>query len=109
MLAYFQKVRPGIAQAVSEILRENAPKLGAVSPMGTELAARLENYAQSGKMIRGILVRLGYELCAEGPCRPLAELLPGLPENAVVEIAPCAASTATGRDNAVRPRIPPTR
>ena len=46
MLGYFQKVRPGIAQALSEILKENAPKLGAVSPMGTELAARLEKYGR---------------------------------------------------------------
>ena len=64
MLAYFQNVRPGIEQAISAILRENAPKLGAISPMGTQLAERLESYARSGKMIRGILVRLGYELCA---------------------------------------------
>ena len=76
MLAYFQKVRPGIARALSEILKENAPKLGAVSPMGTELAARLENYAQAGKMIRGILVRLGYELCApEAPDAALDRVL----------------------------------
>ncbi len=65
MLAYFQKVRPGIERAIGEILRENAPKLGAVSPMGAQLAERLETYARAGKMIRGILVRLGYELCAE--------------------------------------------
>ena len=64
MLTYFQNVRPGIAAAIRDILRESAPKLGAISPMGTELAARLEAYAQAGKMIRGILVRLGYELCA---------------------------------------------
>lgn len=64
MLTYFQNARPGIAKAVRDILRESAPKLGAISPMGTELAARLEAYAQAGKMIRGILVRLGYELCA---------------------------------------------
>lgn len=64
MLRYFQSVRPGIAQAITEILQEAAPRLGAISPMGTQLAARLETYARAGKMIRGILVRLGYELCA---------------------------------------------
>lgn len=64
MLAYLQNVRPGIEQALGAILRENAEKLGSISPMGTELAARLETYARAGKMIRGILVRLGYELCA---------------------------------------------
>lgn len=51
----------------------------------------------------------GYELCDDAPCRPLAELLPGLPDNAVVEIAPCAASTATGENQLVRPRIQPIR
>lgn len=64
MLSYFKNVRPGIERAIGEILRENAPKLGAISPMGAQLAARLDTYARSGKMIRGILVRLGYELCA---------------------------------------------
>jgi geranylgeranyl diphosphate synthase, type I len=64
MLQYFQNARPGIARAISEILKEYAPRLGAISPLGTQLAARLESYAHSGKMIRGILVRLGYELCA---------------------------------------------
>ena len=64
MLPYFQNVRPGIEQAIGAILRENAPKLGSISPLGAQLAERLESYARSGKMIRGILVRLGYELCA---------------------------------------------
>ena len=64
MLAYFQKVRPGIERAIGGILRENAPKLGSISPLGAQLAERLETYARAGKMIRGILVRLGYELCA---------------------------------------------
>ena len=64
MLRYFQNVRPGLERAIGEILRENAPKLGSISPLGTQLVARLESYARSGKMIRGILVRLGYELCA---------------------------------------------
>ena len=65
MLTYFQRVRPGVARAVSDILTASAPRLAAISPMGGELAARLDRYAQSGKMIRGILVRLGYELCAQ--------------------------------------------
>lgn len=64
MLSYFQDVRPGVARAISDILTAYAPRLAAISPMGVQLAARLESYAQAGKMIRGILVRLGYELCA---------------------------------------------
>jgi geranylgeranyl diphosphate synthase, type I len=68
MLQYFQHARPGIAGSISEILKEAAPRLGAISPLGTQLVTRLESYAHSGKMIRGILVRLGYELCsAEAP------------------------------------------
>lgn len=51
----------------------------------------------------------GYELCAGEPCRLLAELLPGLSADAVVEIAPCAASTAAGENQPLRPRTPPTR
>ena len=65
MLAYFQNARPGIAEALSAILKENQDRLGAISPLGTQLVQRLEAYAHAGKMIRGILVRLGYELCAE--------------------------------------------
>ncbi len=34
----------------------------------------------------------GYELCVEGDCRPLAALLPGLPESAVIELSPCPAT-----------------
>jgi len=41
----------------------------------------------------------GYEVCAAGKCRPLAELLPGLGEFAVVKIAPCSGSTATADDD----------
>ena len=64
MLPYFQTTRAGIARAISAILKESEPRLAAVSPMGAQLAARLESYAHAGKMIRGILVRLGYELCS---------------------------------------------
>jgi geranylgeranyl diphosphate synthase type I len=67
MLEYFQKARPGIVAAISEILKESSPRLAAISPLGTQLAERLESYAHGGKMIRGILVRLGYELCSAEP------------------------------------------
>ena len=76
MLSYFQKARPGISRAISEILQENAPRLGAISPLGAQLASRLETYAHAGKMIRGILVRLGYELCSpEAPDAALDRVL----------------------------------
>lgn len=31
----------------------------------------------------------GYELCADGRCRPLADLLPGIGDNAVIELSAC--------------------
>jgi hypothetical protein len=51
----------------------------------------------------------GYQLCADGTCRPLAGLLPGLPEDAVVEIAPCKGSTAARDAESLRPAIQPSR
>ncbi len=32
----------------------------------------------------------GYELCHSARCQPLAALLPGLPEFALIEVLPCA-------------------
>lgn len=32
----------------------------------------------------------GYELCSAGRCRPLADLLPGIGDNALIEISPSA-------------------
>ncbi|MBI2308899.1 MAG: DUF1850 domain-containing protein [Rhodocyclales bacterium] len=32
----------------------------------------------------------GYELCADGQCRRLADLLPGIGDNAVIEMTACA-------------------
>jgi hypothetical protein len=34
----------------------------------------------------------GYEICAEGACRALTAVLPGLPAVEVVEVRPCAAT-----------------
>lgn len=45
----------------------------------------------------------GYALCTDGECRPLAGLLPGLPDDAVLEIMPCAGSTATEVSRGARP------
>ena len=73
MLRYFQNARPGVAAALSAILRENEVRLGTISPLGAQLAQRLESYARAGKMIRGILVRLGYELCV--PEAPNADMV----------------------------------
>ena len=76
MLRYFQNARPGVVAALSAILRENEARLGAISPLGAQLAQRLETYARAGKMIRGILVRLGYELCVpEAPDADMGRVL----------------------------------
>jgi hypothetical protein len=32
----------------------------------------------------------GYELCLDGHCQPLADLLPGINDNAVIELSACA-------------------
>ncbi len=63
MLEYFRQARPGIARSIKTILSESS-FLGNVSSLGTDLAVKLESFAMGGKMLRGILVRLGYELCA---------------------------------------------
>ncbi len=74
MLEYFRGARRGIAQSIGAILSEQSDILGRVSPLGQDLATRLESFALGGKMIRGILVRLGYELCAP-PCADMDLLL----------------------------------
>jgi hypothetical protein len=36
----------------------------------------------------------GYEICADGACKPLTAVVPGLPAIEVVEVRPCAAAQA---------------
>lgn len=36
----------------------------------------------------------GYEICADGSCKPLTAVLPGLPAIDVVEVRPCPAAQA---------------
>ena len=45
-----------------------------------------------------------YEICAAGSCRPLAALLPGIGETAVVEVAPCASESPAEAASANRRR-----
>ncbi len=76
MLERFQTYKTGILGALRDVLADAARMLEPVSPMGAELMTRLEAYAASGKMIRGILVRLGYELCApEAPDAAMIHVL----------------------------------
>ncbi len=51
---------------------------------------------QGGLLLRHSPYVAGYELCADGRCRPLADLLPGMTEisenaggNAIIELKPC--------------------
>jgi hypothetical protein len=87
---------------------------GMEPPAGAVLQAGIWHYrpgiaAQAVLRLTHSPYTAGYELCADGPCRPLAEMLPELPDNAVVEIAACVQSTATGNNGALKPTIPPTR
>ncbi len=87
---------------------------GMEPPAGAVLQAGTWHYRPAVAPLPALTLRhsphaAGYELCAGGLCRLLAGLLPGLPDDAVVEIVPCAASTATGESGPLRPGIPPTR
>jgi len=74
VLEYFRRSRSGVEQSIKTILGEHAAFMGHVSPLGADLAARLEKFSSGGKMIRGILVRLGYELFAP-PSAKIDEVL----------------------------------
>lgn len=63
MLEYFKAARQELAVAVDKILYEYGLEYQAVSPeLGADAAVRLAEFTSRGKMIRGCLVRLGYEL-----------------------------------------------
>jgi len=65
MLEYFTKTKNGIESAIKTILSESGNGFGAVSAdLGQNAAVRLSSFASRGKMIRGCLVRLGWELTA---------------------------------------------
>jgi hypothetical protein len=75
---------------------------GMEPPAGAVLRAGVWHYrpplaAQSQLLLAHSPHVAGYELCRDARCEPLAGLLPGLPADAVVKIAPCAGSTAAGR------------
>lgn len=65
MMEYFASTRSGIAAAVQDVLGANGETYGAVSAdLGVDAASRLADFAVRGKMLRGSLVRLGYEIVA---------------------------------------------
>ncbi|GAB1481401.1 geranylgeranyl pyrophosphate synthase IdsA [Treponema sp.] len=63
MLDYFSKAKPGIAAAIETSLNLYAKEYEDVSAdLGQDAAKRLKEFALRGKMLRGCLVRLGFEL-----------------------------------------------
>ena len=71
---------------------------GSGAGMEPPAGARLENGVwqyeprlppQGGLLLRHSPHTTGYEFCSEGTCRPLADLLPGIGENAVIEFSAC--------------------
>lgn len=65
MLAYFNAARSAVQERVKEILGSGAARWDRAAPgLGTDAARRLEEFALRGKMIRGVLVRLGCELAS---------------------------------------------
>jgi len=65
MMEYFASTRSGIAAAIQDVLGAYGETYGSVSAdLGVDAANRLADFASRGKMLRGSLVRLGYELTA---------------------------------------------
>lgn len=63
MMEYFASTRSDIAATIQDVLDGYGKSYGAVSAdLGTDAASRLADFASRGKMLRGGLVRLGYEL-----------------------------------------------
>lgn len=73
---------------------------GAGAGMEPPAGARLENgiWHYTPPRASQSIVRLthsphvaGYEICIDGRCQPLADLLPGIDDNAVIELSACTA------------------
>ncbi len=65
MLEYFDQARSAVRGRIKETLEGGAARWDRAAPgLGTDAARRLEDFALRGKMIRGVLVRLGYELAS---------------------------------------------
>lgn len=48
-----------------------------------------------------------YELCTDNRCRSIAELLPGLPDNAPLALRPCRAAVESRSSPPPSPMLPP--
>jgi geranylgeranyl diphosphate synthase type I len=85
MLDYFQVRRDEISAFLGELFQEKEADFDRINPLGRDLGERLGRFAVQGKMLRGGLVSLGYEV---SPGRAVAE--PGSPERAALTAAGAA-------------------
>ena len=75
MFSYLERLRPAILDTLRDALEGERAALSSGFPaIAADLTARLYEYAARGKILRGCLVRLGFELCggdasAEIPAR----------------------------------------
>ncbi|HTZ50704.1 MAG TPA: polyprenyl synthetase family protein [Spirochaetia bacterium] len=60
--AYFDPIRGRLVSALQSFLRVKSAELARVNPMGAEAVRRLLEFSVRGKMMRGCLVHLGWEL-----------------------------------------------
>lgn len=71
MLDYLSAPRAGILAAMHRVLEERAALFDAVAPgTGEDAARRLDAYTARGKLLRGCLVRTGFELAAGRTATP---------------------------------------
>jgi geranylgeranyl diphosphate synthase type I len=62
MLIYFQEKKQRIGEYLKEVFDRKRNELSAVNSIGPDVCDRLNEFALRGKMIRGGLVSLGYDL-----------------------------------------------
>jgi geranylgeranyl diphosphate synthase type I len=100
-LDYLSGRRTGISLELERVAQERGQALESRLPGGTELMARVLEYARRGKMLRGALVHLGADLFAGGPApkeaaRPQAGANPAaaMPNPAAAMPSPAAAKSS---------------
>jgi geranylgeranyl diphosphate synthase type I len=67
MRDWFAAKKPLVERELRRLLRERRADLADINPWGPDAAARLEGFASRGKMVRGSLLLLGYEMFARRP------------------------------------------
>ena len=67
MRDWFAQKKPLVARELRLLLRARRADFAGINPWGPDAAARLEGFASRGKMVRGGLLLLGYEMFARRP------------------------------------------